>query len=224
MLHNILTLLTVSAVVWGFFDNPLEFKIRFDQLEGLKEGDRIIFEYNHIGKVSHVSYSKGAYYIADVEISQNFRKAVTENSRFFIITDPGNNRHKAIEMIHLRKGGLLLEGGAVVEGSTRLSALLDHAGGNLEKTMAGLKRYLNQFSEDMRRLPETKEFKKLQRELERLLEEMKRSGSEFREKIQKEVLPRLQEEIEKLKKRLGKTGREKEVKPLEVKMEEMRKI
>ena len=53
---------------------------------------------------------------------------------------------------------------------------------------------------------------------------MKKAGSAFREKIQKELLPRLQKEIEKLKERLRKFGREKEVEPLEVKMEELRKI
>jgi len=42
--------------------------------------------------------------------------------------------------------------------------------------------------------------------------------------MQKELLPWLQEEIEKLKEKLRKFGREKEVKPLEVKMEELRKI
>ena len=158
----------------GCYNKDLNFKIRFAQTEGLRADDRIIFEKNHIGKVDAISYSEGGDYIADVKIDKGFIKAVTEHSRFFIINDPSEKGRKAIEMIKVAEGGVPLEKGAMIEGSTRFAFLLGQ--------------------------------------------------KELREKIQKELLPWIQKEIENLKERLRKFGREKEVEPLEVKMEEIRKI
>jgi hypothetical protein len=42
--------------------------------------------------------------------------------------------------------------------------------------------------------------------------------------IQKEILPRLEEQLQNLKKRLQKKGKEDELKPLETKMEKIKKI
>ena len=42
--------------------------------------------------------------------------------------------------------------------------------------------------------------------------------------IQKEILPRLEQELENLKKSLHEKGKEDELKPLEIKMEEIKKI
>jgi hypothetical protein len=42
--------------------------------------------------------------------------------------------------------------------------------------------------------------------------------------MQKEILPRLEQELENLRKRLREKGREDELKPLEIKMDEIRRI
>ena len=69
---------------------------------------------------------------------------------------------------------------------------------NFEKGLGNLKEQFERFFEDLGSIPETEDFKKLEKELERLAEEMKRSSKSVREKIQKELLPRLKEKIEKL--------------------------
>jgi hypothetical protein len=53
---------------------------------------------------------------------------------------------------------------------------------------------------------------------------MKQSGKDVREMIQKEILPRIEQELENLKKRLNEKGKKDELKPLEIKMEEIKKI
>ena len=83
---------------------------------------------------------------------------------------------------------------------------------------------INKLSDDIKQIPESREIKNFEHYLNELKEKMKKAGSAFQEKIQKELLPWLQKEIEKLKERLKKFGREKEVEPLEVKLEELRKI
>ena len=52
---------------------------------------------------------------------------------------------------------------------------------------------------------------------------MKACGEEVKRKIQEELLPRIREEMEKLRERLRELGREDEMKPLEIEMENMKK-
>lgn len=224
MLKKIVPLMMVLSVILGCYSEDLNFKIRFVQTEGLRADDRVIFEKNQIGKVDAISYSEGGDYIADVKIDKGFTKAVTEHSRFFIINDPSEKGRKAIEMIKVAEGGLPLEKGDIIEGSTRFALLLSLMGEDLGKAMSDLSRKMNKLSDEIKQIPESREIKKLEYYLNELKEQMKKAGSAFREKIQNELLPRLQKEIEKLKERLRKFGREKEVEPLEVKMEELRKI
>ncbi len=210
------------VLVWVFFgckEGALDIKIRFDQIQGLKEGDRVIFEQNHIGEVTGAFYSADGYYVVDLAIERHFANAATEHSKFFIIVDPQNRGKKAIEMIQTQKGGLPLEDGATVQGSTKSSAVLGQTREDFEKGLGNLKKQFEQFFEDLRRVPESEELKKLEDEMERLVEEMKRWGRSLQEKIQKGLLPRLKEEIEKLREQLQKFGQEEELKPLETQME-----
>ncbi|MEA2039762.1 MAG: hypothetical protein U9N82_08005 [Thermodesulfobacteriota bacterium] len=224
MFKKIFPLLIISFVILGCYSKDLNLKIRFAQTEGLKTNDRIIFEKNHIGKVADISYSEGGDYIADVKIDNGFTKAVTEHSRFFIINDPSEKGRKAIEMIKVADGGVPLQKGAIIEGATRFSLLLSLMEEDFGKAMSELSSKIDELTDEVKQIPESREIKKLENYLNQLKEKMKKAGSAFREKIQKELLPRLQKEIEKLKERLRKSGREKEVEPLEVKMEELRKI
>ena len=224
MLKKILILLTISFVIPGCCSGDLNLKIRFAQTEGLKADDRIIFERNGIGKVEAISYSERGDYIADVKIDKGFTKAVTGHSRFLIINDPLEKGRKAIEMIKVAEGGVPLEKGAIIEGSTRFALLLSLMEEDFGKAMSEFSSKYNELSDEIKQIPESTEIKKFENYLNELKEQMKNANSAFQEKIQKELLPWLEKEIEKLKQRLRKFGREKEVEPLEVKMEELRKI
>ena len=220
----LLSMISVWLVCLGWFSTDLDFKIRFAQINGLKSEERIVFEENTIGKVTDIFYEKDGTYLVEVEIDSDFKNAVTGNSQFFIVKDPSDPGKKAIEMITVKGEGEPLEDGAVVEGSTRLSALLDKMGDDLEKSMADLKKRFKGFSEGAKEIPENENIKRLQKDLDQLLEEMKQSGAAFRDKVQKDLVPRLQEEIDKLNERLRELGREREAEPLQTKMDEIRKI
>ncbi len=224
MFRNVLVLLSMSLVILGWYSGDLNLKIRFDQIYGLKVGERIIFEQNEIGSVTGVVYEKDGTYLVDVEINDDFKNAVTGRSRFFIVKDPSHSNRKAIEVITVKGEGRPLEDGAVVQGSTRFSALLSKMEDDVTRNMENLKKTFRKLSEELKEIPEDEDIKRLQKDLDQLLEEMKRSGAAFREKVQKDLLPRLQEELERLKERLRELGREKEVEPLQTKMEEIRKI
>ena len=224
MRKRILFLMILSFVFLACKANSLNLKIRFNQVQGLKQGNRVIFEQNHIGTVKRLYYSDEGFFIVDIAIKKDFSGNATEYSRFSIITDPQNQESKAVEMIQVRSGGTLLENNTTVEGSTETSVFFQKIFGKIENGLKDLEKQFEQFSKDLKSIPETEEFKKLEDELKRLAEEMKRSGQAAREKVKEELLPQLKKEIEKLRKRLHEFGREDEMKSLEIEVEKIQKI
>ncbi len=213
----------IIAVVLLFAceETGLNLKIRFDDIQGLQADNRVIFESNHVGQVTRVFYAKEGHYLVDLIIKEDFANAATENSRFYIINDPQAAGRKAIEVMLLRKGGTPLADGSMVEGSTRPSAVYQKMLEDFDKQAGKLGQQLQQFFEDLKKLPESDEVKQLQRDLEEMGREMEKSGKATRHKIQNEVVPMIKEELERLKKRLENFGREKEVEPLEEQLEKL---
>ncbi|MBW2246493.1 MAG: hypothetical protein JRF62_04720 [Deltaproteobacteria bacterium] len=224
MLKRILVLLILPFVLLACKENFLNLKIRFHQVQGLKQGNRVIFGQNHIGTVKNLFQSDEEFFIVDIAIKKDFADHATEYSRFFIITDPQHKENKAVEMIQIRNGGKLLQNNATVEGSTESSVFFYQIFGGIENGLKDFEKQFEQFSKDLKSIPESQEFKKLENELQRLLEEMKRSGQSMQQKIKEELLPKLKEEMEELRKRLRELGREDEMKPLEIEMEKIQNI
>jgi len=222
MLRRILILVILFLVFGGCEEGVLNFKIKYDQIQGLEEGAMVIFEKNHIGKVARIFYTKEGYYLVHVAIRKAFANAATEDARFFITDDPKNKGKKAIEIIQTRKGGLPIKNGAMVEGSNKASAVFSEMEQRLERRVEDIGKAFNDLFEELQGVPESEEFKKLEGELERLAKEMKRSGESMRKKIEQEWLPSLKQEMEKLRERLQELGREQEVDDLEIQLEKIR--
>ena len=214
----------VSIIGLGCEAENLNLFIRFDHIDGLKSNDSVIFETNRIGKVDEVTYTKKGDYLVELMIHKAYMNEVTEHVRFFIVSDPQYNGRSVVEMIQILKGGKPLQNNTVLEGSNKSSAIIERLEKDLEKGMESFRKELNEFAEELKKIPDSEAFKKLEDELADIYEKMKQSGKEVREMIQKEILPRLEQELENLRKRLHEKGREDELKPLEIKMEEIRKI
>lgn len=202
MVRKLMAILGLFLVIVGCQEKGLNLQITFDRVLGLKADDRVIFDENPIGRVTGLRYTEGGSYIVEVEIKTEFAEAVTEHARFFIVADPTDKTKKAIEMIQVRKGGTPLKNRTIVAGSKKHSALLDRSWNTFENGLEDLKEQFEEFSEEFQRIPESKAYKELEKELQILLEKIKQAGKSARGKIEKEVLPRLKEEIEKLNQRL----------------------
>jgi hypothetical protein len=213
----------LPLVLWACKD-ILKIKIRYDKIQGLVEGDRVLFDENHIGAVTGVSYTTDGDYIADVAIQKNFANAATEDSKFYIIDDPEKENRKAIEVIQTKTGGIPLENGAIVKGSTKSEMLFGDLPEALGKGLEGFQEQLEGLFEGLSTIPESKEFKDLQEEFESLGKEMSKSTGSVKEKVEKDVLPQLKEQIEKLREQMEKMGREKEVEPLEMQLKKMEQM
>jgi len=128
----------------------------------------------------------------------------------------GYNAQKPIALTQVKSGGEALHNAMIIERFPVHSVILCGMSDDLEKSLEELKEQFRQFSDKLRRIPERQEFKKPEKELDRLVEEMKRAEKAAREKLQKEIVPRLKEEIKKLRERLRKLIKEDDSKPIEV--------
>jgi Sec-independent protein translocase protein TatA len=224
MLKKLLILMTVSIIGLGCEAENLNLTIKFDHIDGLKANDGVIFEENQIGRVDNVTYTKEGDYLVDVMIYKTYMNAATEHARFFIVSDPQNSEQRVVEMIQILKGGKPLQNNSVLEGSSQSSAIIERLGKDLTKGMESFRKEFNEFSEELKKIPDSQAYKKLEDELDNLYDQMKQSGKDVKETIQKEILPRLEEELENLKKRFHEKGQGDELKPLEIKMEEIKNI
>ncbi len=208
----------------GCKEDLLNIKIRYDQIQGLEKGNHVIFESNHIGNVKDIFYSSEGKYIVDVVINKAFANALRDNSEFFIIDDPKSNDKKAIEIVTTRNDGVILKDGSTIDGSTK-SNDLDQIDNKIYEGLESVRKGVEEFIESLGldRISESDEFKRLERELNDLAEQMKRSRKSIHDKIQKEVLPKIKKEIEKLRKRLQELGRDEELEPLETQVKKMMK-
>ena len=224
MLKKIMIFLFVAFIGLGCQASGKHIVIRFDHIYGLISDDGVIFEKNRIGTVGEITYTRDGNFLVGLKIKKAFANTATEYTRFFIVSDPQNNGRKAVEMIQTQKGGSPLKDNTVVQGSVKSSVIIERMQKDLEREMKDLNRQFNGFAEELKKVPDSEAYKKLEDKLTDVYDEMKQSGKAVREMIQKEILPRLQKELENLKKRLHEKGQEDKLKPLETKMEKIKKI
>ncbi len=193
--------------------NDLGFTVQFKQAEGIKKGDSVLWRGNRIGKVKGVTYTKDGVFAVKLSIDESFRNAATDAERFVITEDPAGGGAKAVEMVDVRPGGVPLADGAVVNGS-----------GKWEAWGEALQRKWDDFLRDLSDVPKEEWAKDLKKQMNELGEELKNAGEQTRKKLKEDVLPQMEKNLEELKKWLKQQGREKESKPLDDQMKEIKSI
>ena len=207
-------------------------KVRFDHISGLQNGAPVLYEGISIGEVTDIILSKEGKFLVNISIQKSYIHAVTKFSKFYITADPQHETLKALTVELAQQGGEILPAGAIVEGSVKeVPSLINDIGDKIKEGLGYLQQQfgeiiedISEFSADLQQLPESAEVERLKKELDRLAEEMKRAGKTAKEKIKNEYLPRLQAELDKLKEKLHQFGREDEIEPLEIRLEDLREI
>ncbi|MFO7986798.1 MAG: hypothetical protein R6U38_13130 [Desulfatiglandaceae bacterium] len=200
-------LLLLSTGAWRFLNPDLDLTVRFDRINGLQAGDRVLFEENHIGEVETIMYETDGSYAVEISIKSNFVNAATTLSEFYIVSDPQNRNSRAIEIVQTEPGGSVLEEGAVVEGSSRRSLLLRDLTKDIDKGLNYLKGEFEDLRKDIEDIPESDEYRELKRELEEAVKQLERGARESKEKIKQELLPLLIRELEELKEKIEEKGK-----------------
>ncbi|MBE0585560.1 MAG: MCE family protein [Desulfofustis sp.] len=218
---KILSLFTMvhALFLFGCFDNSLTFQIRFPEVSGLTQGDRVYFGRNDIGQVETVTYTNQGDYLVEVKVNAEFTNATTEDSKFYIEQNPVNTSAMAVIVEQDRPGGPILKKDSMILGSIRpgylnniLEGMKKHAGQaekQLTESLEGIKKSLNSTTERLDKDLEatiedfssrldsfTDEISKLpdSQEVQKLEESFRRFSDEF-QTAQKDVQDYLRNEI-----------------------------
>ena len=196
-------------------DGALNIAILFDNVDGLKRGDPVIWQGNEIGAVKNIGYLDTGKFKVEADIKDDFKKTVLENSEFYVSSHPSVADQKVVEMIIIGTGGKPVKNGTVFQGSTRISALIKKERVGLDGWINDLSARLEKILDDIEKLRKDEEYQKLKTELDQLAKDLEESGKKMSDRLENEVLPKLKEEIQKLKERLGAPEKEETVKPIQ---------
>jgi hypothetical protein len=218
-----LFLLVFWLPVWGCAGG-LRMTVLYDQPRGLKPGDRVFCKGQDIGAVERIEVDPQGRFRVHLRIKQDFRNLVTEQSRFFIQRDPHSPGNRAVEMVQLAPGGRPLADGATVEGSSSVSVLLEEGSRGLQAWSKIFQEALEGWQEEISKLPEKAWFKDLEQQMENWNRVLKESGEEMHRYFRKEILPQLEESLRELERHLKKMEKDEDIKYLEKKLEQMKKL
>ena len=216
----------------GCRDEDYQIKVRFGKIGYLEKGCPVYGEdKNRIGRVADIQ-SHGSGTLVTLSIPVENKDTLTEFANFAIIADPQGENRNAVEITAARQGGATLPRGSVVDGiDWKPPGLIEMIRKEVKEELRRLDNHLDGISgevdslvHDLQALPEKQAVQEMEKELEELGRVIRESGREWKERIQKELLPELKKEIDRLKERLKAKGREEEIRPLEIKLDELQTI
>jgi hypothetical protein len=197
--------------------------VLYDRPGSLKSGDRVIWENQTIGSVGEFQANPSGKTVVPLRVKPDFRQALTDQSRFLIQSDPDRPGNQSVKMVLLGAGGKPLPDGAVVEGSTAFSYMIEKGSREAQALPGLFQDGLDLLAKELSRLSEREWQRELERRIEAWTRELQRSGEEARRSFQREILPKLEKVVQDFLRRLKELGRELEGKPLEEKLERLKR-
>jgi hypothetical protein len=205
--------------------NDLHVTVLANQMAGLKPDDPVHWRDQQIGTVTAVQVTPEGRVAVRLRIVREFRQQVTDACRFLISSNPNRPGAQAVNLVCLKDGGTPLAAGQEVEASTPLTLLMEQGRRGLQAWSERLKDEMARWSKTLEQLPDTAEW---DTHLERLMDywtrELQQAGAEMRRYFHQEVLPTLEQALKELQQRLEEQGRGHEARPLERKLEELKRL
>lgn len=202
---------------------PHKVMVMYDRTAGLNPGDRVIWENQTIGSVGDFQANPSGKTVVPLQVKPDFREALTDQSRFLIQADPDRPGSQMVKMVLLSSGGKPLPDGAVVEGSTSFSLMIERGSRGIRGIPQILQDALDRLSTELGRLSDREWQKELESQLDSWERELKKAGEDTRRYFQKEVLPKLEQAVQDLVRRLKDLGKEKDGKILGEKLDQLKR-
>ena len=134
-------------------------------------------------------------------------------------SDPEAEGQKAIRIIQIQDDGNIIEKNAIVEGQTKYVAIYGHIANKFRKNVRVMESEINEFFKGLQNLSEDEQIKQIEKQLDKILAEIKNLSMEMKHQLEIEILPRIKEQLEELKRRLEEIGKEEKLKHVEQKFE-----
>ncbi len=211
LFHSIVTVLIGAVFVAGC--TGYGFTISFDQVNGLKQNDPVIFEGTPVGQVKKITYTEDAIFLVSVVIGDTFSDCATQDSRFFIGHGPDQTAGMAVIIEQPRTGGKKIPADAVVDGSTKSPAAA--AAASMEEMWQAMEKKMADLMAQLETIPETDEYQALKDAMAELEQKLRASGQKMGDTLKNDVLPLMEEKIKALSDSLRQKGQENKADDLE---------
>lgn len=189
------------------FVNDLTFRVAVADVDGLKEDDRVYFKGYPVGRVSAITVRPEGDFLVTVTIKDAQRAAAARNHHYIIDRDPQRVGHQAIM---IKKGAtgpaVPVKEGETVAGSGSLDYFLRKNRETLRETSEQMEKSVERFVDELKRIPESEEYRDLRRSVQEMLEDLLHEGEQFKDRVEKDVLPEIQRRIEEFRRRFPGAG------------------
>jgi hypothetical protein len=175
-------------------------------------GPRIILR---IGVVTDVEYTDTGNYLVKVAVEDQYSSLPKDSSTFYIDSNPGAEGQKAVRIIQIEDDGNTIEKNATV----KYAAIYGQIANKFRKNVHVMETEINEFFKGLQNLSEDEQIKRLERQLDKILSEIKNLSAQMKHKLETEILPRIREQIEELRRRLEEIGKEEKLKYVDQKIE-----
>ncbi len=219
MIRNLFFSVIATLLIIGCFETSHNFKIRFNDIQGLKDSDLVYFDETAIGEVTDVEYTDTGNYLVSVAIENQFSSLPKDSSTFYIDSNPETEDQKAIRIIQIEQGGKPVEEDEIVKGQSKYVSVFDQFTERLRKGAQALESDLKEFIEELQNLSESEQIKQIEKQLDKILAEIGNLSLEMKHKLETEILPRIKEQLEDLRRRLEKDGEKEKLRQIDRKLE-----
>ena len=219
MIKNIFFSAITALVLIGCFGTTHNFKIRFNDIQGLQKNDRVFFDKTAIGEVTGIEYADTGNYLVRVAVENQFSSLTKDSSTIYIDSNPETEERKAIRIIQIKDGGNIIAKNTIVEGQSKYVALYGQIANKFRKNVFLLESEINEFLKGLQNLSESEQIKQIERKLDKILAEIENLSVEMKHKLETDILPRIKEQLEGWRRRLEKIGKEEKLKHVDKKLE-----
>jgi ABC-type transporter Mla subunit MlaD len=217
--RNFIISAITALLLIGCIGTIHNFMIRFNDIEGLRENDRVFFDKTAIGKVTGIEYTDTGNYRVSVAVEDQFSSLPKDTSTFYIDSNPEAEGQKTIRITQTKDGGNIIEKNTIVEGQSKYVAIYGQIANKFRKNVHALESEINEFLKGLQNLSESEQIKQIERQLDKILAEIENLSVEMKHKLETDILPRIKEQLEELRRRLEKIGKEEKLKHVEQKIE-----
>ncbi len=219
MIKNIFFSAITALILIGCVGTTHNFKIRFNDIQGLRKNDRVFFDKTAIGEVTGIEYTDTGNYLVNLAVEDQFSSLPKDSSTFYIDSNPETEKQIAIRITQIKDGGNIIEKNTIVEGQSKYAALYGRIANKFRKNVYVLESEINNFIKGLQNLSESEQIKQIERQLDKILAEIENLSVEMKHKLETEILPRIKEQIEGMRRRLEKIGKEEKLIHVEQKIE-----
>ena len=219
MIKNFFLSSITALVLIGCIETTHNFKVRFNDIQGLRKNDQVYFDKTAIGKVTGIEYTDTGSYLVSIAVEDQFSSLPKDTSTFYIDSNPDTESQKAVRIIQIKDGGNKIEKRAIVDGQLKYAAIYGQIANKFRKNIHAMESEINEFLNGFQSLSESEQIKQIERQLDKILAELDHLSVEMRHKFKTEILPKINEQIEKLRRRLEELGKEEKLKYVDQKIE-----